>query len=82
MIMTPVLILMMIISITIANLCSKTLVLIENIKMNVVEVTFLEARVEVQRGGGGGLNNQIVQINNSQFQTRVCRSKHTHKCYY
>ena len=53
MIMTPVLIMMMIISITIANFCSKTLILIENIKMNVVEVTFLEARVQVQRGGEG-----------------------------
>ena len=52
--MTPVLILMMIISITIANFCSKTLILIENIKMNVVEVTFLEAKGTGAKGRGEG----------------------------
>ena len=45
----------------------------KKIQLKMVAVTF-PAGV----GSAGGLNNQFVQINNSQFQTKVCRSK-THE---
>ena len=45
----------------------------KKIQLKMVAVTF-PAGV----GSAGGLNNQFVQINNPQFQTKVCRLK-THE---